>query len=65
MSLRTFHIGFVTISSLLMIYMAVWAYVMWDYYADLAYISYLVFSIISLIGLIIYGRYFITKYKNI
>jgi len=65
MSLKTFHICFLTISSILMIYVGSWSYIMWDYYANNAYISYLVFSILSLIGLIVYGRYFFKNYKNI
>jgi len=65
MSLRIFHIIFVSISSLLMIYMAGWSYVMWDYYADFTYLSYLVLSIISLIILVLYGQKFIKKYKNV
>jgi len=65
MSLRMFHIIFVAVSSLLMIYIGVWAYIMWDYYADSAYLSYLIFSIISLIILVLYGQKFIKKYKNI
>ena len=65
MSLRMFHIIFVTISSLLMLYMAGWAYMMWSYYADSAYLSYLSFSVISLVLLIVYAQKFIKKYKNI
>ena len=65
MSLRMFHIIFVTISSLLMVYIAGWAYMMWDYYADTAYLSYLSISIVSLIILLLYGQKFIKKYRNI
>ena len=65
MSLRIFHIIFVSISSLLMVYMAGWSYMMWNYYADLSYLSYLSLSLVSLILLIIYGQKFIKKYKNI
>ena len=65
MSLRMFHIFFVSVSSLLMIYIGIWAYMMWDYYADIAYLSYLSFSILSLIILLVYGQKFIKKYKNI
>ncbi len=65
MSLRMFHIIFVSISSLLMVYMAGWSYMMWNYYADLSYLSYLSLSVVSLIFLIIYGQKFIKKYKNI
>ena len=65
MSLRMFHIIFVLVSSLLMIYIGTWAYMMWDYYADTAYLSYLSISIVSLIILLLYGQKFIKKYKNI
>ena len=65
MSLRMFHIIFVSISGLLMVYMASWSYMMWNHYADSAYLSYLSLSIISLIILLIYGKKFIKKYKNI
>ena len=65
MSLRIFHIIFVSISSLLMVYMVGWSYMMWNYYADSSYLSYLSLSVVSLILLIIYGQKFIKKYKNI
>ncbi len=65
MSLRTFHIVFVSVTSLLMIYILGWSYVMWDYYADTAYLTYLTFSIIGLLVLVFYGQRFIKKYKNI
>ena len=65
MSLRTFHICFVVISSLLMVYIGVWAYLMWDYYANQAYLSYVLMSAISLLVLLFYGKSFITKYKNL
>ena len=65
MSLRMFHIVFVLVSSLLMIYIGTWAYMMWDYYADTAYLSYLLLSVLSLVILVVYGQKFIKKYKNI
>ena len=65
MSLRIFHIIFVSVSSLLMIYIGTWAYMMWDYYAYTAYLSYLSFSVLSLIILLVYGQKFFKKYKNI
>ena len=65
MSLRMFHIIFVSVSSLLMVYIGTWAYIMWDHYADSAYLSYLLLSIVSLIILLLYGKKFIKKYKNI
>ena len=65
MSLRLFHIIFVSISILLMLYVIIWSYSMWDYYADNSYLSYLILSFISIIFLLIYGKNFIKKYKNI
>ena len=65
MSLRMFHIVFVTVSSLLMVYVGFWAYGMWFYYAYPAYLSYLSFSLISLVLLIVYAQKFIKRYKNI
>jgi len=65
MSLRTFHIIFVALSSLLMIYMAYWSYNQWSYYQDSYYLGFLFFSIISLFSLFVYGNKFIKKYKNI
>ena len=65
MSLRLFHIIFITISTLLMLYVITWSYSMWDYYADNSYLSYLILSSVSIIFLFIYGKNFIKKYKNI
>ena len=48
-----------------MVYIGVWAYSMWDYYANQAYLSYLLMSVVSLVALLIYGKYFIAKYKNL
>ena len=65
MSLRLFHIIFVSISILLMLYIMTWSYSMWDYYADNSYLSYLILSFVSMIFLLVYGKNFIKKYKNI
>ena len=65
MSLRLFHIIFVSISILLMLYVITWSYSMWDYYADNSYLSYLILSFVSMIFLLVYGKNFIKKYKNI
>ena len=65
MSLRLFHIIFVSFAILLMIYIGSWSYLMWDFYADSAYLSYIAFSIVGSVLLIIYGKNFINKYKNL
>ena len=65
MSLKTFHIIFVVISSLLMIYMSYWSYSYWNYYQDAYYLGFLFFSIFCLIVLGLYGNKFIKKYKGV
>ena len=65
MSLRLFHIIFVSFAILLMIYFGSWSYLMWDFYADSAYLSYIAFSIVGSVLLVVYGKTFINKYKNL
>lgn len=65
MSIKTFHIIFVVISSILMIFIGGWAMYNWDHYADNIYLSYLFFSLFSLIILCIYGKIFITKTNDL
>ena len=65
MSIKVFHIIFVVISSMLMIFIGGWAVYNWDYYADNIYLSYLFFSLLSLIILCIYGKIFITKTNDL
>ncbi len=65
MSLRLFHIIFVSVSSFLMIYIIFWSFNQWNHYADNTYLSYLCIGLISLITLAIYGQKFIKKYKHI
>ena len=64
MSLRLFHIIFVSFAVLLMIYFGFWSYLMWDFYADGAYLSYIAFSVVGSVLLVNYGKNFINKYKN-
>jgi len=65
MSLKNFHMIFITISSLFMIYFAYWSYTHWFLYKDISYIVYLVLSIISFMLLLFYSRQVIKKFKGI
>ena len=65
MSLKTFHIIFIIISSLLMIYFAYWSYGQWIYYHDQSYLSYLILSIVSFVFLLFYSQKFIKKLKGL
>lgn len=65
MSLKAFHIVFVTASVLLAFGLAAWAFVN---YADTGRITDLAAGIgatVTGIGLLIYGRYFLRKLKDI
>ena len=61
MSIRNFHIVFVLVSSMLMLFISGWSLYNWDYYADNTYLTYLTFSILSLILLLLYGMKFLNK----
>ena len=65
MSLRAFHIVFVSISCLLMLFMLYWSFMNWNYYKDIMYLSYSGVSFSGLVCLFIYARKFIKKYKTI
>tara|TARA_B100001250_G_C19503780_1_gene658609 strand:+ start:410 stop:607 length:198 start_codon:yes stop_codon:yes gene_type:complete len=65
MSLRAFHIIFVSISCLLMLFMLYWSFMNWNYYKDNAYLSYSGISFLGLVFLSVYARKFIKKYKTI
>ena len=65
MSLKTFHIIFVVISSLLMLYISYWSYSYYAYYKDNYYLSYLMLSILGLVVFALYGNKFIKKYKEL
>ncbi len=65
MSLKAFHIVFVVASTLLAFGFAVWSLMT---YSDGKRLVDLVFGIVSALcgmGLIVYGRYFLKKLKNI
>lgn len=66
MSLKAFHIVFVTASTLLAFGFGAWA--LWQYFGDSRALLDLVMSIASFasgIALIIYGKYFLKKLKHI
>ena len=65
MSLKTFHIIFVLISIFLMVGISYWSYSYWSYYQDNYYLGFLIFSILGLILLCVYGNKFINRYKSL
>ena len=65
MSIKTFHIVFLVVSSLFMIYMGYWSYSYWAYYQDSYYLGYLTFSLAALVVLGLYGNRFVKKYGSL
>ncbi|MAN35239.1 MAG: hypothetical protein CMF89_02425 [Candidatus Marinimicrobia bacterium] len=65
MSLKSFHIIFISASSLFMTYFIYWSLDSWFSYKDLSYLFYSVLSLGLLISLIIYSRNFSKKYKEL
>lgn len=65
MSLKSFHIVFIAISSLFMLYFAYWAVTSWFNYKDLSYLFYGFLSAVSFFLLIVYSKKFKNKYKEI
>ena len=65
MSLKSFHIIFITASSLFMTYFIYWSLDSWFNYKDLSYLSYGFLSLVLLVLLIIYNKNFSKKYKEL
>ena len=65
MSLKSFHILFITISSLFTIFFGYWCYSEWSAYDDSKYLFFTCISIILSISLIIYGKLFLKKINNL
>jgi len=65
MSLKSFHIIFITASSLFMTYFIYWSLDSWFNYKDLSYLFYGFLSLVLLVLLIIYNKNFSKKYKEL
>lgn len=66
MSLKAFHIVFITASTLLAVGFATWSF--WNYYSDRGSkmdLLYGALSVVVAIALVVYGRYVLKKLKNI
>ena len=65
MSLKQFHIIFIIVSSLFMIYFSYWSINKWINYSDNSYLFYFILSFLTFLGLVLYSKKFINKYKGI
>jgi len=65
MSLKAFHLVFITLSTLFLIGFGVWAGA--HYWSDGGWVNlaYCIGAALSGVGLVIYGKYFLRKLKNI
>ena len=65
MSLKSFHLVFIAVSSLFMIYFFYWSFSHWLSYSDNSYLVYGILSVLSLLCLVLYSKKFINKYKGL
>ena len=65
MSINKFHIVFITISSLFMLYFMYWSYTKWQVFADSFYLMYMLIAIVCFIVLVIYSNFFLKKAGNL
>ncbi len=65
MSLKTFHLVFVTASVLLMLSLTGWCLAQYRDGGQAAQLVYAAISMVCAVGLVIYGRIFLKKLKHI
>ena len=65
MSINKFHILFISIASLFMLYFMNWSYTKWQTFADSSYLIYMLVSVICFIVLVIYSNFFLKKAGNL
>lgn len=65
MSLKAFHIVFITVSTLLSFGVGGWAYKSWQQSGALVDLIYGICAVVSGVILIAYGNYFLKKLRNI
>jgi len=65
MSLKTFHIVFVTVSVLLMLVIAAWNFGNYRDNGTTSDLTWGVVSVVAAVGLLVYGKVFLRKFKNV
>ena len=61
MSLKSFHIIFILVSSLASLIFSYWCYNQWAQYEDNQYLIYLSISVFLCVSLLVYGKWFIKE----
>ncbi len=65
MSLKSFHIIFILISSIILVAFGYWCYREWQLYNQTIYLIYSIIGILSCLGLGIYSKWFIKEISNL
>jgi hypothetical protein len=65
MSLKAFHLIFVTASIAVSLFLGVWSFLAYRDSGAGAYLGYSIASAIAVVALLWYGRYFLRKLKHI
>lgn len=65
MSLKAFHLIFVTASVAVSLFMAVWSFMQYRAAGSQMYLAFSVASAVAVAALLVYGRYFLRKLKHI
>ena len=65
MSLKSFHIIFILVSSSLSICYSYYCYKQWVLYEDVQHIVYLSIGIVLTVSLLVYGKWFLKKISGI
>lgn len=65
MSLKAFHLVFITLSSLMTVGVGGWAWLAWSREGGLSLLGLGIFCAVGLVALLAYGRYFLKKLKSI
>jgi hypothetical protein len=65
MSLKAFHLVFVTSAIAVAVFLGVWAYLSYETSHSRTDLTYVIASALSVVALLWYGRYFLKKLKHI
>ena len=65
MSLKTVHLFFVVCTTALTVFLAVWNYIHWKNFDNPTSLIYMIISIFCGLFCIVYGKKFLSKYKEL
>lgn len=65
MSLKAFHVAFITLSTLLSVGFGAWSVAAYQARGEASYLALGVFSFLAAVALVVYGGYFLKKMKGV